>query len=150
MLGDKHALHVKHLQEPHLTHSELALWAKETFNLCSTPSNQNVGRAIARHKIQSQRADIKARSIDLDVALPAVESRLVEWVLRCEELGVCLTGELIRKHATRKHGLTSKIQHGEAGSTSLEAVAEGRRDIQAATSGFSAMDVYNMDETSFF
>ncbi|ETV83347.1 hypothetical protein H257_04098 [Aphanomyces astaci] len=99
------------------------------------------------------------------VSLPAVETRLVEWVLRCEELAVCLTGELICKLATalcddldiptsrrlafskkclykfqRKHGLTSKIQHGEAASTSLVAVENDRHDIQAATSGFNVSD----------
>ncbi|RQM27620.1 hypothetical protein B5M09_011037 [Aphanomyces astaci] len=66
----------------------------------------------------------------------------VSWVLRCEELGVSVTGELIRKQAKsyydeyqlvtnwalefsegwlykfqRKRGLSSKRQHGEAGST---------------------------------
>ncbi|KAF0702613.1 hypothetical protein AaE_015823 [Aphanomyces astaci] len=175
LLEDKHALYVKHLQQPSATYSELAVWAKDTFNLHSTPSKQTVGRAITHHQTQSQRADIKARSIDRKVSLPVVETRLVEWVLRCEELGVCLTGELIRKQATalcddldipasrrltfskgwlykfqQKHGFTSKIQHGEAASTSLAAVENGRRDIQAATSGFSSPNIYNMDETSFF
>ncbi|KAH9106180.1 hypothetical protein LEN26_014621 [Aphanomyces euteiches] len=107
--------------------------------------------------------------------LPEVEMKLVEWVLRCEELGVCITGELIRKQGVafceqlevpapqrlsfskgwlykfqRKHGLTSKIQHGEAGSTSTAAINTGREDMLQVTRGFSAKDVFNMDETSFF
>ncbi|RHY01755.1 hypothetical protein DYB25_012244 [Aphanomyces astaci] len=156
-------------------YSELAGWAKEALNLCIAPSKQTVGRTVTCHHTQSLRADIKSRSIDREVKLPAVEVKLVEWILRCEELGVFLTGGLIQKQATavcdelaiptadrlsfskgwlfkfqRKHRLTSKVQHGDAASTSLAAVEDGRRDIQDATSGLSANDVYNMDETSFF
>ncbi|KAF0713723.1 hypothetical protein As57867_004228, partial [Aphanomyces stellatus] len=88
---------------------------------------------------------------------------------------VCVTGELIRKQAKvfydeyqlvknwplkfskgwlykfqRKHGLSSKRQHGEAGSTPREAVRQGREQVLATTQGYNADDVYNINETSFF
>ncbi|RHY20025.1 hypothetical protein DYB32_010125 [Aphanomyces invadans] len=113
--------------------------------------------------------------MDRQVCMPELEAKILEWVLRCEEIGVCLTGELIRKQAKayydeyqidtnwplkfskgwlykfqRKHGLSSKRQHGEAGSTPREAVRQGRKEVQETTRGFAANDVYNMDETSFF
>ncbi|RHY81932.1 hypothetical protein DYB26_008590 [Aphanomyces astaci] len=105
----------------------------------------------------SQRADLKSRSMDRDVCMPELETKIlswVSWVLRCEELGVSVTGELIRKQAKsyydeyqlvtnwalefskgwlykfpRKHGLSSKQQHGEAGSTPREAVRQGREQV---------------------
>ncbi|RHZ17120.1 hypothetical protein DYB31_003430 [Aphanomyces astaci] len=47
----------------------------------------------------SQRAALKSRSKDRDVCMPELETKILSWVLRCEELGVCVTGELIRKQA---------------------------------------------------
>jgi hypothetical protein len=174
-LVDKHELYARHVTNPTQTYAELAAWAVESFMLISTPSKSTIGNAIKRHKVPSLRADNKTRSMDRDVALPEVEQRVLEWVLRCEELGVCLTGELIRKQALvvctqlsipetrrlsfskgwlykfqRKHGLTSKIQHGEAASTPPDAVNDGRQAIQQATAGYNDKDVYNMDETAFF
>ncbi|RHY52345.1 hypothetical protein DYB30_011655 [Aphanomyces astaci] len=98
------------------------------------------------------RADNKVRSIDRPVALPGVEESVLAWVLKCEELGVCITGELIRKQASAtcdqmnvpvsqrpafskgwlykfqvKHGLTSKLQHGEAASMNQRMLAEDRK-----------------------
>ncbi|RHY48324.1 hypothetical protein DYB38_014371 [Aphanomyces astaci] len=112
---------------------------------------------------------------DRIVALSAVEQRLLEWVLRCEDLGVCITGELIRKQAgvlcdelgfasarrisfskgwlhkfQKKYSLNSKVQHGEAGSVTPAQVEDGRQAMQKVTRGFEVANTYNMDETSFF
>ncbi|RHY43994.1 hypothetical protein DYB34_011656 [Aphanomyces astaci] len=149
------------------------------------PTNENMLKVatvsgLLRNKLKTAeawhiRADNKVRSIDRPVALPAVEESVLAWVLKCEELGVCITGELIRKQASAtcdqmnvpvsqrpafskgwlykfqvKHGLTSKLQHGEAASVSPALVAEGRQQMKAATSGYSAANTYNMDETAFF
>ncbi|RHY67257.1 hypothetical protein DYB30_009065 [Aphanomyces astaci] len=114
----------------------------------------------------SQRADLKSRSKDRDVCMPELETKILSWVLRCEELGVCVTGELIRKQAKAyydeyqlvtnwplkfskgwlykfqlKHGLSSKRQHGEAGSTPREAVRQGREQVLETTRGYKASDV---------
>ncbi|RHZ11226.1 hypothetical protein DYB26_016303 [Aphanomyces astaci] len=151
-LEDKHELYQEHLRRPHTHYSELANWAKITFNLSTTPAKSTICNAIKRNHTKSQRVDAKARTMDRNVALPQVEAKIVEWVLRCEELGVCITGELIRKQATtiaielaipetqrikfakgwlykfqRKHGFRSMIQHGEAASVPPEQVQEGRK-----------------------
>ncbi|ETV80477.1 hypothetical protein H257_06748 [Aphanomyces astaci] len=139
------------------------------------PSKSTIGNALKYHATQSSRADCKVRTNDRRSSLPDVESKVVEWVLPREELGVCLTGELIRKQelsvsatlkvpadqrhsflkgcdvqVPRKHGLTSKLQDDEAGSTPPEAVQAGRNEMQTITSGYESADIYNMDETWFF
>ncbi|KAF0708821.1 hypothetical protein AaE_013077 [Aphanomyces astaci] len=174
-LEDKHELYQEHLRRPHTHYSELANWAKITFNLSTTPAKSTICNAIKRNHTKSQRVDAKARTMDRNVALPQVEAKIVEWVLRCEELGVCITGELIRKQATtiaielaipetqrikfakgwlykfqRKHGFCSMIQHGEAASVPPEQVQEGRKKVLHETSGYNSSDIYNMDETAFF
>ncbi|KAF0764946.1 hypothetical protein AaE_003022, partial [Aphanomyces astaci] len=50
----------------------------------------------------------------------------------------------------RKHGFTSKVQHGEAGSTPQALVDTGRAQMLDITAGYSPVNVFNMDETSFF
>ncbi|KAF0703664.1 hypothetical protein AaE_015279 [Aphanomyces astaci] len=174
-LFDKHELYAHHMEHPTSTYSQLAAWAAEKFTLASTPTKATIGNVLKRNVTLSIRADNKVRSIDRPVALPAVEESVLAWVLKCEELGVCITGELIRKQASAtcdqmnvpvsqrpafskgwlykfqvKHGLTSKLQHGEAASVSPALVAEGRQQMKAATSGYSAANTYNMDETAFF
>ncbi|KAF0713624.1 hypothetical protein AaE_011749 [Aphanomyces astaci] len=84
---------------------------------------------------------------------------MLEWVLRCEDLGVCIMGELIRKQSPvlcdqmdvspahripfskgwlykfqLMYGHTSKVQHGEA----------------AVTRRYDAKNIYNMNETALF
>ncbi|RHY44636.1 hypothetical protein DYB30_006377, partial [Aphanomyces astaci] len=174
-LEDKHELYQEHLRRPHTHYSELANWAKITFNLSTTPAKSTICNAIKRNHTKSQRVDAKARTMDRNVALPQVEAKIVEWVLQCEELGVCITEELIRKQATtiaielaipetqrikfakgwlykfeRKHGFRSMIQHGEAASVPPEQVQEGRKKVLHETSGYNSSDIYNMDETAFF
>ncbi|RHY05997.1 hypothetical protein DYB36_008668 [Aphanomyces astaci] len=174
-LADKHNLYAEHLKKPNATYTELAVWAMDAFKLISPPTKSTVGNAITRHDTKSQRSDLKSRSMDRGVAMPDLEAKVLSWVLRCEELGVCVTGELIRKQAKayydeyelvtnwplkfskgwlykfqRKHSLTSKRQHGEAGSTPQEAVDQGREQMLEATTGYEVSDVYNMDETSSF
>ncbi|ETV94310.1 hypothetical protein H310_11960 [Aphanomyces invadans] len=89
--------------------------------------------------------------------MPEVEQSVAQWVLQCEELGVCLNGELVRKQATIVCGQLQvpldqrlKIQHGEAASVPPEAVASGRVAVRNITRGFNASEVYNMAETAFF
>ena len=160
---------------PTATYSQLALWAAQRFDLVSTPTKATIGNAIKHHATLSPRADNNLRSIYRSVALPAVEHSVIKWVLRCEELGVSITGELIRKHASAvcdqmeipsskridfskgwlykfqvKHGLTCKIQHGEAGSVPAATVTEGRKRMKDKTNGYNPSDTYNMDETAFF
>ncbi|ETV69483.1 hypothetical protein H257_14853 [Aphanomyces astaci] len=171
-LVDKHALYLEHLNNPTTSYSNLAIWAAHEFNLATTPSISTIGNTLKHHATQCDRADSKDRTNNRRSSLPDVEEALVAWVLRCEELGVCLTGELIRKQALafcatmevpadqrhsfskgwlykfqRKHGLTSKLQHGEAGSTPPETVEAGRAEMQTITTGYEPADIYNMDET---
>ncbi|RHY20318.1 hypothetical protein DYB32_010058 [Aphanomyces invadans] len=163
------------MEHPTCTYSQLAAWGAEKFNLASTPTKATIGNVLKRNATLSLRADNKVRSINCPVALPAVEESLLQWDLRCEELGVCLTGKLIRMQALAtcdqlsiptskrpafakgwlykfqvKHGLTSKLQHGEAASVSPVLVTEGREEMKAVTSGYSADNTYNMDEMAFF
>ncbi|KAF0696620.1 Aste57867_12645 [Aphanomyces stellatus] len=174
-LTDKHALCTESASRPTATYNELAAWAFQTFNLATTPTKATIGNILKRHRDLPTRADSKARSIDRPVKLHEVETKLVEWVLRCEELGVCITGELIRQQAKsycqelgvpssrsiafskgwlfkfqQKHGLSCKTQHGEAASVAPEAVRQGRKAMLNATGGYSARNIYNMDETAFF
>ncbi|KAF0739894.1 hypothetical protein AaE_008777 [Aphanomyces astaci] len=174
-LAEKNGLYAEHKRNPQATYNELAKWAAKKFKLETIPTKSAIGKALQRGASQSQRVDSKSRYIDRAVKSPELETELLQWVLRCEELGVCLTGELIREQARtiatrldlppsqcstyskgwlykfqRKHGLTSKIQHGEAASTPREAVRQGRREVLNTTSGYSPANVYNMDETAYF
>ncbi|RHY26383.1 hypothetical protein DYB32_007666 [Aphanomyces invadans] len=163
------------MEHPTYTYSQLAARGADKFNLASTPTKGTIGNVLQRNATLSLRADNKTQSINRPVELPAVEESLLQWVLRCEELGVCLNGELTRKQALAncdqlniptskrpafakgwlykfqvKHGLTSKLQHGEATSVSPVLVTEGREEMKAVTSGYSADNTYNMDETAYF
>ncbi|KAF0697546.1 Aste57867_11773 [Aphanomyces stellatus] len=174
-LADKSNLLAEHKRNPQATYSDLAKWAHQAFGLASTPTKSTIGKALKQDFSKGQRVDSKTRFINRAVKSPELEAELLQWVLRCEELGVCLTGELIREHAKeiaerlnlpstqrstyskgwlykfqRKHGLTSKIQHGEAASTPPEVVHRGRHEVLHTTSGYNPKNVYNMDETSFF
>ncbi|KAF0775098.1 hypothetical protein AaE_001202, partial [Aphanomyces astaci] len=88
-----------HLNNPTTSYSNLAIWAAHEFNLATTPSKSTIGNTLKHHATQCDRADSKDRTNNRRSSLPDVEEALVAWVLRCEELGVCLTGELIRKQA---------------------------------------------------
>ncbi|RHY29585.1 hypothetical protein DYB32_005029 [Aphanomyces invadans] len=116
-LVEKHELYAKHLSEPNVSKSALALWA-------------------------AQAPDKAKRTKEQRVALPEVEVKLVEWVLRCEELGLAV-------QIPKKKGRTSKVQHGEAGSVPRKAVDVGCREVLSMTAGYSSKNVLNMDETSF-
>ncbi|RHY23136.1 hypothetical protein DYB32_009295 [Aphanomyces invadans] len=98
-LADKHALHKERALRPTAKYNDLAAWAVQTFDLTCTPTNATIGAILKRHGSEPTRADSNARSLDRPVQLPLVELKLDEWVLRCEELNVCITGELIRKQA---------------------------------------------------
>ncbi|RHY25278.1 hypothetical protein DYB32_008407 [Aphanomyces invadans] len=159
-LVEKHELYANHLSEPNVSNSALALWAAQTFGLALTLSKSTVAHVLKSYSPPSLRADKAKRTKEQRVALPEVEVKLVEAVLRCEELGVCTTGDLIRQQARticgelgvetnpriskgwlykfqRRNGLTNKVQHGEAGSFPLEAVDVGRREVLSMTSGYS-------------
>ncbi|KAF0683915.1 hypothetical protein As57867_024003, partial [Aphanomyces stellatus] len=84
-LADKSNLLAEHKRNPQATYSDLAKWAHQAFGLASTPTKSTIGKALKQDfsKVKS----------------PELEAELLQWVLRCEELGVCLTGELIREHA---------------------------------------------------
>ncbi|KAF0712743.1 Aste57867_4696 [Aphanomyces stellatus] len=174
-LADKSDLFAEHKRNPQATNNDLAKWAAQKFGLATTPTKSAIGKTLRRGACESQRVDKKSRYINRAVKSTQLEAEMLQWVLRCEELGVCLTGELIREHAKtiatrlnlpdtlrttyskgrlykfqRKHGLTSKIQHGEAASTPREAVRQGRKEVIRTTSGYNPANIYNMDETSFF
>ncbi|KAF0717306.1 hypothetical protein AaE_010890 [Aphanomyces astaci] len=174
-LSEKHELYAHHMQNPSATYTELATWAALKFALVSPPSKPTIGRAIKRHATLSYRSDNTDRKNDRVVALPDIEERILEWILRCEDLGVCIMGELIQKQASvlcdqmdvsparhisfskvwlykfqLKYGLTSKVQYGEAGSVSSADVADGRQAMMAVTRGYDAKNTYNMDEIAFF
>ncbi len=174
-LVEKHELYAKHLNDPDASYSDLAIWAAGKFGLASTPSKSTIGNALKRHQTRSLRADSHARTCERRAKLPEIEEKVLTWVLRCEELGMCITGELIRKQALtyadeldisasekplyskgwlyrfqQRNGLSCKIQHGEAGSIPQEDVDTGRRQMQEITSGYTPGNIYNRDETSFF
>ncbi|RHZ01826.1 hypothetical protein DYB35_012803 [Aphanomyces astaci] len=138
-LEDKHELYQEHLRRPHTHYSELANWAKITFNLSTTPAKSTICNAIKRNHTKSQRVDAKARTMDRNVALAQVEAKIrikfaKGWLYKFQ----------------RKHGFRSMIQHGEAASVPPEQVQEGRKKVLHETSGYNSSDIYNMDETAFF
>ncbi|KAF0698238.1 Aste57867_11126 [Aphanomyces stellatus] len=171
-LDDKHELYIKHISNPSTKYSDLAIWAAESFGLVSIPTKSAICKAIKHNATKSQRADSHARTRERRVSRPDIELQLVQWVLRCEELGVCITGDLIRKQADvfsnasgittnlkfskgwlhkfqRKHGFTSKRQRGEAGSVPQAVVESGRAKMLQITAGYTPSNIFNLDETSF-
>ncbi|KAF0701223.1 Aste57867_8297 [Aphanomyces stellatus] len=174
-LMEKHELCNEHAANPNVSYSSLALWATQKFGLSTTPAKSTICNILKRHATRSLRSDHKERTNDRRVKLPDVEQSVLQWVLRCEKIGVCITGDIIRERAQvvcdqlnispegrlafsrgwlykfqRKHGLSCKYQHGEAGSVPQEVVDEGRQETLQETSGYSPSNVYNMDETGLF
>ncbi|KAF0716900.1 Aste57867_2603 [Aphanomyces stellatus] len=147
-LVEKHALCTKHLSEPILSYSDLASWAVQQFGLSSTPSKATISHIIKNYNTESLRADKNKRTRETRVKLSGVEVRLVEWVLRCEELGVCITGGLIRKQANdvwhRTFGILQVMVAQIPAKTRIHVQSPAGQVLEMPT------NIFNMDETSFF
>ncbi|ETV67549.1 hypothetical protein H257_16280 [Aphanomyces astaci] len=112
-LADKHNLYAEHLKKPNATYTELAVWAMDAFKLISPPTKSTVGNTRGT----TRRAN-EAISSHAEWTEPLKFSK--GWLYKFQ----------------RKHGLTSKRQHVEAGSTPQEAVDQGREKMLEATTGY--------------
>ncbi|KAH9141685.1 hypothetical protein AeRB84_014160 [Aphanomyces euteiches] len=122
--------------------------------------------------------------IDIDVAgrrynLKApcnttLDRELMNWIGKCEELNVAITGDLIKEQALaiyetqpspkrsmkfssgwlycfmKCHNLKSRRLHGERASLNQDEIENEGSRILLETSRYSKDDIYNMDESALF
>ncbi|KAH9087415.1 hypothetical protein Ae201684P_000825 [Aphanomyces euteiches] len=172
-LHEKNLLRMKWKSQPHSTYAELGVWAAHEFKLLNPPTKSAICKILKKQDVE--RNDVKTKKNDSSVRFPTIENELSCWVLTCEAKGVSITGDLIKQQAEtfcnvheipvqsrlvfsngwlekfqKRHGFTSKIQHGEARSACKDAVDNGRKAMLDLTVGYNRRDVFNMDETAYF
>ena len=49
-----------------------------------------------------------------------------------------------------RHGMSSTVLHGEAGSVDIESIAEGMKAIRLASLDYDMENIFNVDETGTF
>ncbi|RHY25480.1 hypothetical protein DYB32_008289 [Aphanomyces invadans] len=124
------------MEHPTYTYSQSAAWGAEKFNLASTPTKATIGNVLKRNATLSLRAETKSE------ALTARSHYLLSKK-------ACFNGSFGAKSwafASPVNSYASK----PAASVSPVLVTEGREEMKAVTSGYSADNTYNMDETAIF
>ncbi|KAG2889630.1 hypothetical protein PC129_g14654 [Phytophthora cactorum] len=169
----KRSLVQKNTEEPGMTQTELAGWAKRVFRLRKPPARNTVSDILkGASKIMSPSYGKGKRRKPLKVKAPALEDRLEQWVVSVEQRGLCLNRRAITRKAEqiredvggaavsvklsvgwlscflKRHKLRYRPLHGKAGSADADVVREGCYAMQELTELYDAHDTYNMDETN--
>ncbi|KAG2786105.1 hypothetical protein PC129_g17459 [Phytophthora cactorum] len=147
----KRSLIQKNTEEPGMTQTELASWAKRVFRLRKPPARNTVSDILnGASKIMSPSYGKGKRRKPLKLKAPALEDRLEEWVVSVEQRGLCLNRRAITRKTEQiredvggaavkvklsvgwlscflwRYKLRYRPLHGEAGSTDADVVREGR------------------------
>ncbi|KAG3145783.1 hypothetical protein C6341_g18261 [Phytophthora cactorum] len=171
----KRSLVQKNTEEPGMTQTELAGWAKRVFRLRKPPARNTVSDILkGASKIMSPSYGKGKRRKPLKVKAPALEDRLEQWVVSVEQRGLCLNRRAITRKAEqiredvggaavsvklsvgwlscflKRHKLRYRPLHGKAGSADADVVREGCYAMQELTELYDAHDTYNMDETVLY
>ena len=78
---------------------QLADWAKKEFNLLKAPSQSTISNILNnKRQIQDVAGDLKLKRPRV-VKLKDPDDDLAEWVICCQEKGICLNWDLIKKKA---------------------------------------------------
>lgn len=165
-----------HYANPNLTQKELGEWAKKEFNLLKAPGQSTISDILKRKEefgtMSTSDLGVKRRRV---VTFPELDLALANWVLQCEDRGVCLNGDMIKAKGKRladlmkipednqpefsngwlqafqeRHNFHNIRLHGEGGSADLEAIELNLPIIIRKTDKYPLRDIYNMDETGLF
>lgn len=176
--GQKMNIIDKSLKLPHMSHTDLGIWAAKEFDLAMPVSRSTVQGILAkRDKIES----VPETLIDLKRVrtegpeVTAIEARLVQLIDEAARDSVAMNYRAVVFHArristklgyakppigfsegwfygfARRHGLSRRLMHGEAGSApDLNEIEPEIEEIQEKLRGIPFSRVYNIDETGLF
>jgi DDE superfamily endonuclease/Tc5 transposase DNA-binding domain len=161
---------------PNTNNVKIAQWATKTFRLSKPLHRTTVGRILKRkHEFENLTNDQKLMRHRRNVAHPAVEEALVNWVLLMAHQRKRVSMDIIkakgREFATRildatlaenfkfsngwyqsfcqRNGLGLRNIHGESGDAEMENIEEKLNQIKASIKCYALEDIYNMDETAY-
>lgn len=85
---------------PHMTQTQLALWAQRNFNLPKPPTQPTISHILKRrHEYEQMRSEDLNAKRQRSVRFPALDTALVNWLYHCQAKQVRLVGETIREKA---------------------------------------------------
>jgi hypothetical protein len=169
-------LYRKNLQSK-MNQKQLAQWAQKEFNLAKEPSQSRISNIINQKRHMDENIPERDRGLKKKriVKLPVLDNALAEWVLQCQERGVALNWQIVRRKATSfadqlnvpetdrpaftdgwlekflgRHGLKTVKYSGERGSADVDAFNLELPAFQKLISEYKPSDVFNMDETGLF
>ncbi len=162
-------------QNPRVTQTALAAWAKDKFNLAKAPT-----QATISHVLSKKRQYEAMGASELDAKRPRMatcqqlDTALANWVFQCQARGVAISSDLIKAKGKafseqlnltdkapefsngwlesfqKRYGLKAHVLHGESGSADTAAIETSMPRIRGRLSKYSLKDIYNMDETGLF
>ncbi|EPB91822.1 hypothetical protein HMPREF1544_01330 [Mucor circinelloides 1006PhL] len=155
------------------TNVQLAMWAKEEYNLPKAPHSSTVSKILKRgEQGLTEQTDIKNRRRSRKGKWPQLEEAVILWVNVAENNKIPINWDLIKLKATlfaerigiqdfqashgwmqkfgKRHGIKMNRIHGEAGSADISAIEIDKASIKESIDRFALKDVYNFDETAFF
>jgi arginine repressor len=176
-VGQCHQIREKSKQNPRMTQKELAEWAQKEFRtakLLTQPAISNIlnNKRQLLDEVVDSNLNLKRPRV---VKLSALDEALASWVISCQERGICLSWQILRKKAEMfademqieetdrpafSDGWLQKFLHrrnfktihmsGESRSADVEAIRSELPALQQIIAQYQPSDVFNMDETGLF
>ena len=163
-------------KKPNVSQKYLQQWAKAEFNLSRTPSQSTISNIVNKKRcaVEVSQKDLKLKRKRV-IKSEALDTALVEWILRCQQSRVALSWQIIQKKAEHfadllqlpasqrvnfsdgwmekflsRNELRSIKMNGESGSADHEAIEKALPMLKATIARYKPCDVFNMDETGLF
>lgn len=171
MIQQKIELTRKHMHEPTMKQSQLALWAKEHFCLWKTPTQGTISN-ILKSKDTLLQTDVSTDLSRVRAAKnPALGQALKLWVLNMENNNMPITLDIIKTkaesfstqlhidHGTfkfstgwatsfcKRYSIKFTKTHGESAQADDEEILKAMHDLLAKIGEYEQRDVFNFDET---
>lgn len=172
-----HQIRAKSRLNPRMTQTELAEWAKREFNTAKALTQPAISN-ILNNKRQLM-DDNDGGNLNLKrpriVKLTTLDEALASWVISCQEKGICLGWQILRKKAEmfadelgipesdrpafsdgwiqkflQRRNFKSIKLSGESRSADVEAIHSELPALQQIVAQYDPANVFNMDETGLF
>ncbi|CBQ70028.1 related to transposases [Sporisorium reilianum SRZ2] len=162
---------------PSYTHSNLADWAKDAYNLSYTPSRSTISRLLNQNPAQSSSPSSSRKK--LSPTTEELDRLLAEWVDDQQKNGLMVNTHLIKLQGQRyqdmlnrrlpphqqlplrfsndwldkfcqRHSFRQQVAHGESASVQQGIINQELPTLRNLLQQFSPDDIFNADETGLF
>lgn len=162
---------------PSYTHSNLAEWARDAFNLSYTPSRSTISRLL--NQIPAHSSSPSSSRKKLPPTTEELDSLLAEWVDSQQKNGLMVNTHLIKLQGQRyqdmlnrrlpthqqlalrfsngwlgkfchRHSFRKQIAHGESASVQQNNINQELPTLRSLLQQFSPDDIFNAGETGLF